>query len=208
MNPENYKHTMQTYSNDQLLEMFNSENLYQEEALLAAVWEAERRNLAFEHLSEMKQKYEGIYQHLIDKEREELSTTAGAVAGELPELFTPMSIFWLTILFNTLFGGLMLAYNMNKVNKPALSTVYLFTVLYTIGGVVLVYLIPANGLFPLLYNLVGALILREVLWKKFIPIQKKFKAKSSQIPFIIGLSYSLLLILLLYFFGAALFPAQ
>lgn len=199
---------MQTYSNDQLLEMFNSESLYQEEALLAAVWEAERRNLAFEHLSEMKQKYEGIYQNLIDKEREELSTSAGAVTGALPELFTPMSIFWLTVLFNTLFGGLMLAYNMNKVNKQALSTVYLFTVLYTIGGVVLVYLVPTGGLFPLLYNLTGALILREVLWKKFIPIQTKFKAKSPQTPFLIGLSYSLLLILLLYFFGGVLFPAQ
>ena len=199
---------MQTYSNDQLLEMFNSESLYQEDALLAAVWEAERRNLAFEHLSEMKQKYEGIYQNLIDKEREELSTSAGAVTGALPELFTPMSIFWLTVLFNTLFGGLMLAYNMNKVNKQALSTVYLFTVLYTIGGVVLVYLVPTGGLFPLLYNLTGALILREVLWKKFIPIQTKFKAKSPQTPFLIGLSYSLLLILLLYFFGGVLFPAQ
>lgn len=208
MNPENYKHTMLTYSNDQLLEMFNSESLYQEEALLAAVWEAERRKLTFERLPEIKQKYEGLYQHLIDKERDELSSSAEAVTGALPELFTPLSIFWLTILFNTLFGGLMLAYNMNKVNKQALSTVYFFTVLYTIGGVVLVYLIPTNGIFPLLYNLTGALILREVLWKKFIPVQTKFKAKSAQTPFLIGLSYSLLLIVLLYFFGGMIFPAQ
>ena len=208
MNPENYKNTMLNYSNDQLLDMFSSESLYQEEALLAAVWEAERRKLTFERLSEMKQKYEGLYQQLIDKERDESSSSSETVAGTLPELFTPSSIFWLTVLFNTLFGGLMLAYNMNKVNKQALSTVYLFTVLYTIGGVVLVYLIPAGGLFPLLYNIMGALILREVLWKKFIPTQAKFKIKSPQIPFIIGLSYSLLIILLLYFFGGMIFPAQ
>ncbi|PLW96504.1 MAG: hypothetical protein C0593_11315 [Marinilabiliales bacterium] len=207
MQPEQYQHTIRNYSDDQLLEMLTSPALYHDDAMLAAVWEAEKRRFSFSGLKELKLKYEAIYSMVLKAAHEESKEKADSEVRTVPELFSPIAVFWFTLLFNTLFGGFMLAYNLNKVNKKAQMQVYVFTVLYTVGGMLAVSLIQLGALFPFVYNLAGAFILRDYFWKRLIPMSQKFRVKPAQVPFLIGIGYSVLLLVVLYFFGDAIFPA-
>lgn len=207
MHPEQYQQTIHTYSEDQLREMLLSPSLYHDDAMLAAVWEAEKRNLSFVNLESLKQKYESIYEMVIKVEHEKVKEDAEKESSlQLPELFSPIAVFWFTLLFNTLFGGFMLAYNLNKVNKKAQNQVYVFTILYTLVGMTAVSLVPVGAFFPFVYNLAGAFILRDYFWRRNIPFGLKFRVKSAQTPFLIGLGYSVLLLVGLYFFGGMLYP--
>lgn len=206
MHPEQYQQTIHTYSEDQLREMLLSPSLYHDDAMLAAVWEAEKRDLTFPNLESLKQKYEAIYEMVIKVEHEKVREEAEKEAVPMPELFSPIAVFWFTLLFNTLFGGFMLAYNLNKVNKKAQTQVYVFTVLYTLVGMVAVSIIPMGAFFPIVYNLTGAFILRDYFWRRSIPFGLKFRVKSAQTPFLIGLGYSVLLLVVLYFFGEMIYP--
>ncbi len=206
MRPENYQQNISIYSEEQLKEMLLSPSLYHDDAMLAAIWEAEKRNIYIPGLESLKAKYEALYEVVIKTDHEKAKAEALGDTEPLPELFSHISIFWFTLLFNTIFGGAMLAYNLNKINKKAQTQVYAFTALYTVLGMLAVSVIQLGALFPFIYNLVGALILRDYFWKRFVPFGMKFRVKSSQTPFLIGLGYSVLLLVALYFFGEMIYP--
>ncbi len=207
MQPEHYGPTMKTYADEKLIEMLKDPATYHDDAMLAAIWEADKRMLNYEGLPELKSKYEQIYSLVLQAERnreEEAQQKAREV--DEPELYTPGAIFWLTVLFNTLFGGFMMAYNLNKINKKAQTQVFVFTILYTVGGLFAVTLVPLGSIFPIVYNITGAFILRDYFWKRFMPLRQRFKVKSLQTPLLIGIGYSVVLIVVLYFFGNQLIP--
>ncbi|PID94189.1 MAG: hypothetical protein CSA95_03890 [Bacteroidetes bacterium] len=204
MDPEQYRLNMHTYSDDRLKEMLLAPSLYHDDAMLAAVWEAEKRGLLFRGLDKLKEKYEGLYEaamRLKSEEEEAEFMAAQARDAAMPELFSPMTIFWFSLFFNTLLGGFMLAYNLGKVNKKARLQVYAFSVFFALSSVLIVSLFQVGGMFPFLYNLAGAFALRDFFWRRSVPANFAFRVKSAKIPFLIGVGYTLLLFALLYFYG-------
>ncbi|MDD3962605.1 MAG: hypothetical protein EOL88_06070 [Bacteroidia bacterium] len=204
MNPEHYQKTVKRYSDEQLLDVVEHASLYHKDAILAALWEIEARGMKVEDIDSLKSSLESEFRMALEAEHLEEKENAIDPDTPFPELYSPVAIFWMTLLFNTLFGGLMLVYNTQKVNRQGRLPIILFTIFYTVAGLTLVSIIPIGMLFPVFYNLTGALVLREVMWKRHIPSDQKYRVKSTITPFLIGIVYSLLMLILMHYLGLSI----
>lgn len=107
-----------------------------------------------------------------------------------PQLYSRQVINIFSILFSVLFGGILLAINLKTVNhKKAIFPVLVFSVLYTGLVVFILNLIPGSPTtLTVVFNLLGAIVLYNFFWGKYIGKEFQYRTKPFWIPLVIGVA--------------------
>ena len=115
---------------------------------------------------------------------------------DLPELFSKTLILIFAILFSVLFAAVLLVINLRSLSK---KTQALWVLLFAFGYLVLTALIlQATGLDPswtFVANVIGAAILNEFFWNKFIGRDFEYRKRGWIKPILIAI-----LIAMIFFF--------
>jgi hypothetical protein len=110
-------------------------------------------------------------------------------SSEAPQLYSRQVINIFSILFSVLFGGILLAINLNTINKkkgifPVLAFSLAYTVLMAVG---LKLIGGRSSAFTIVLNILGATILYNTFWAKYIGKSTEYRTKPFWIPLIIGI---------------------
>ena len=118
----------------------------------------------------------------------------------LPELYSKRVITTFSVLFSTIFGAVILMSNLKrKGEKKGRIQVLVFSIIYSIGMIFTINSISTTQLtIPL--NFLGAIILNEYFWNRYLGKHIEFEKKSwvkpaiisvtVTIPFIVALIYA------------------
>lgn len=113
-----------------------------------------------------------------------------------PELHSKKVIMVFSGLFSTIFGAVLLMYNMKQTdNQTGRIQVLIFGILYTIITLVVVNLLKIGGNIALIFNIAGGGILTEYFWNKFIGKEFQHRKRSWIKPAIISVLITIPLIL-------------
>lgn len=114
----------------------------------------------------------------------------------LPELYSKTLILIFAILFSTIFAAALLIVNLRTLgkNKEA-GWVLLFAIFYLIGTGVVMQAFSLAPSMTIVANVIGAAILNEFFWNKFIGSDISYKKKSWIKPALIVVG-----IVMLFFF--------
>jgi len=193
-----FTEVMKTKSDSDLVEIVTKlRDDYQLDAIVAAETELKIRNISpdnIEHLkSEIEQKHNKKSQNEIDNDE------------GIQRIYSKRAIFVFSILFTTIFGGVLLMQNHKDTgNKKIANQVLTFSILYTIIAIIILYELNANKHLGMTYlvNAVGAIFLTELFYSKYFPIDKYFAYKKIwkpliisiiivTVPFLLGVLYSI-----------------
>lgn len=117
----------------------------------------------------------------------------------LPELYSKRVITAFCLIFSTLFGAIILMSNLKKRDEnKGWWQVLLFSILYTIGTIFTVYSTNSSN-FTIPLNILGALILNEYFWNRYLGKSIEFEKKSWAKPAIISVTATIPFILALMF---------
>jgi hypothetical protein len=106
-----------------------------------------------------------------------------------PILYSKKLIYTFSILFTVIFGGIMFAINLKAVNKKGgIYPVIIFSVLYSALSIYILGQINAGTPGTFILGAIGALILNNVFWNKYIGKETLYHKKSYKTPLIIALS--------------------
>jgi hypothetical protein len=106
-----------------------------------------------------------------------------------PQLYSRKIINIFSIAFSVLFGGILLAINLKNVNnKKAILPVLTYSIIYTGLMIYILGMIPGSTTpLTIAFNAIGATVLYNTLWKKYIGKDFQYRTKSYWIPLIIGI---------------------
>ncbi|WP_339609934.1 hypothetical protein [uncultured Roseivirga sp.] len=181
-----FSHKMAIKSTEELETILKNKSDYQEDAILAAIWELENRG------AETSQKIgKEIITQIAEKTEQKKKKSNYTSDPSAPKLYPWWSIGVISALFTPLIGGVMMAMNFKQTNnKKQIPIVLAFSVLFTVMVVFLVnYLrVKYDSTTNLTYilNLISAAILSEYFWKKGIGNDFVYRKRSPLIPFIIS----------------------
>lgn len=120
----------------------------------------------------------------------------------VPRLYSKNVIWAFSILFSTIFGTVILMSNLKAINeKRGRLQVLLFGVVFTLGTAISIGANPATTNYSLFLNIIGALILNEYFWNRYIGKEALFEKKKWHKPAIISLLISLPFILAVLYAG-------
>jgi hypothetical protein len=90
---------------------------------------------------------------------------------EQVEIYSKWPIRLFSLFFSPIFGGVLLIINLRKAGyKQAIASVLLFSIGYTfITAMLLSSLGITGGLIPIIFNLMGGMILSDYFYKKYFP---------------------------------------
>lgn len=166
-------------SNEEVLAIFEDENMYVDEARLAAYTTLKGRG--FEFSSSQSQEAEILQQQAREQQKETLAQKQKQ--NELDEVrplwYSPSAIIGFSVFFSVFFGAILLAmnfYQSQKKNKAFL--VVGVGVLFSIIAAVLTQFTQVNQWVLLIINVVGALVLLEFFWKKQLGLTTPYKRRS------------------------------
>lgn len=160
---------MSQKTDDELRRVIRDKHLFQEEAVFAAALELEKRGSFDENINSVKNT-------IIGKQKE--AVTNQVDKDEQPIFFFhKYIIFLVSFLISPIIGGILFIINLIKtplVKKGILATMA-FIILYSISAFILFMLTSRNVTALVLFNLLSAATLTELLWKKYLPQKKEEK---------------------------------
>ena len=169
----NWTEILEKNSDKELIKIIKERTTEPEEKVLAAFAELYKRGTDTTELSK----------------KQDLNPDESKEVEELPVLYSEKVIYTFSILFSVLFGGILFANNLKTVgNKKGALPVIIFSVLYTGLTIYLVNLINTNSSATLILNMIGALIINNLFWNKYIGKGKLYHKKSYKKPLIIALA--------------------
>ena len=114
----------------------------------------------------------------------------------LPVYYSERAIYVFSILFSTLFGAILMAINLkNSEKKKGTWQVVTFGLIYTIGiSWGLSYAPKSSTGLSIGLNAIGAYVLRQFFWIKYIGKDVNYTKRSVLIPAIVGIFIALLVI--------------
>ena len=117
---------------------------------------------------------------------------------KLPELYSKTLILMFAILFSTIFAAALLMVNLRSLgkNKPTLL-VGLFAFLFVIATAVAMQAFALSPSLTIVANVIGAAILNEFFWNKYIGSDFSFKKKSWVKPTLISIAIAMIFFLIL-----------
>ena len=115
-----------------------------------------------------------------------------------PELYSKRAVYVLTILFSTIAGTVLMMHNLKQVNeRKARIHVLVFGILYPLTIMFAFALLDIRSNLGMVFALLGAVILTEYFWNKFIGKEFLYRKKSSMKPFVVSLLIVIPLVILL-----------
>tara|TARA_B110001450_G_scaffold184757_1_gene172835 strand:- start:1238 stop:1849 length:612 start_codon:yes stop_codon:yes gene_type:complete len=193
MNTNSFTKNMRLKSNKELETILKKKNDYTQEAIQAVIWEMENRNLI--EKSEV---------HFEENTLKDLSVSKESISDNessyeklvLPVLYSKKAIQGFTIFFTTIFGAVLLMYNLKEMNKlKERNQVLIFGIVFTILSAILLNYLPKMIFTTLLFNLIGYAVLIEFFWKNNIEKELEYAKKEVWKP----LKISIIIVLLLLF---------
>jgi hypothetical protein len=105
-----------------------------------------------------------------------------------PTLYSKKVIYTFSCLFSVVFGGILFAINLKSVNnKKGIYPAIIFSVLYTALSIYILNLKDFGTAGGLILSAIGAVIINNLFWNKYIGKGTLFHKKSYKIPLIIAL---------------------
>jgi hypothetical protein len=115
-----------------------------------------------------------------------------------PELYSKSLILIFAILFSTIFAAALLIVNLRTLGKiKEAGWVLLFAIGYIIATALVMQAFSLSPSMTIIANVLGAAILNEFFWNKFIGADFPYKKKSWIKPALISIGIALLFFLLL-----------
>lgn len=107
---------------------------------------------------------------------------------EASALYSRKAIFFFTLFFSVLFGGVLQFLNMVKLrNKQGQLVVAVYTVLYGIISTMVLLHLKRSTSLTLFINLLGSYPLYIYIWRKYIGDYTEYRPRNIWIPLVIGL---------------------
>jgi len=186
---------MRLKSNKELKTILKKNNDYTQEAIQAVIWEMENRNLIDK--SDVLYKNTFKENNQIDTDEKNLDNNENPSKELiLPVLYSKRAIQGFTIFFTTIFGAVLLMYNLKEMNKlKERNQVLIFGIVFTIISAILLNYLPKMIFTTLLFNLIGYAVLIEFFWKNNIEKELEYAKKEVWKP----LTISIIILLLLLF---------
>lgn len=186
---------MRLKSNKELKTILKKKNDYTQEAIQAVIWEMENRNLIDK--SDVLYKNTFKENNQIDTDEKNLDNNENPSKELiLPVLYSKRAIQGFTIFFTTIFGAVLLMYNLKEMNKlKERNQVLIFGIVFTIISAILLNYLPKMIFTTLLFNLIGYAVLIEFFWKNNIEKELEYAKKEVWKP----LTISIIILLLLLF---------
>jgi len=183
-----YAEKMLSKSDDELQNYIENQDHFQEDAVLAAILELEKRGRKIEGSEKIKQELTEL------KSKEEITRNNEPNfqpnnSNEIPEFYGKRFIFIFGVLFSVFGAGVLMALNFLTLNnKKAARLTILSSITYTISLIFLMGAIEVtNPIISITINILGVYLLYEYIWKKENPETIKHVEKSVFKPLIIGL---------------------
>jgi magnesium-transporting ATPase (P-type) len=195
MNTNSFTKNMRLKSNKELKTILKKKNDYTQEAIQAVIWEMENRNLIDK--SDVLYKNTFKENNQIDTDEKNLDNNENPSKELiLPVLYSKRAIQGFTIFFTTIFGAVLLMYNLKEMNKlKERNQVLIFGIVFTILSAILLNYLPKMIFTTLLFNLIGYAVLIEFFWKNNIEKELEYTKKEVWKP----LTISIIIVLLLLF---------
>ncbi|SFU72428.1 hypothetical protein SAMN05216480_11659 [Pustulibacterium marinum] len=174
-------------THEELIQIIEDNETYTEEARYTAIIMLENRGGDISKWDPFKQNYENTQAK--EKRFNELLKKQQSQQEEKEEfvLYSKNLILIFCILFSTLFGAALLAYNMKIAGKKqGVTQVLLFALFYVLGGV-LISLVFQTDMSALFLNVISGFILTEYYWNKHLGATVKYVKKSWVKPTLISL---------------------
>ena len=185
---------MRRLSDEELNGYVERPDEYEEDAVIAAVWELQKRKKANERalawLALIEEK------RIKTNEQQLTSIPDRTEEHKIPVLYSKRAIRFFSIFFSTIFGGILLSVNLYRLRKHReILYVISFSLSYTFGILVLAALFPEYASFIALFMyLLGMIILEEMFWKRMIGDDLKYRKQPVWLALGIGLAIAALLL--------------
>ena len=184
----------------ELQSIVSDKQTYVEEARQAAIWELENREIKSDAIENASKEIEDskIKREEQKNEKIEFIKKDPNIVDDpnQPELHSKRVILMFSIIFSTIFGAVLLMYNMKETkNSKGRIQVLIFGVLYTAISIAIITRLNIILNLALIFNFVGAGVLTGYFWNKFIGKEFKFRKRSWIKPAIISVVIASLLVL-------------
>ena len=191
MNENRYIEKFQTKTNSELEYILENKEKYNEKAVSASIQILTERNGKTPEIETVENEMLVVEEKKINQQKKIIEKTKKksflTEDTNAPELHSKRVIMLFSAIFSTIFGSVLLMYNMKQTcNSRGRTQVLIFGILYTIATIVLINLLNIKTNLALLFNFAGAGILTEYFWNKFIGQEFKYRKRSWIKPAIIS----------------------
>ncbi|QOR75352.1 MAG: hypothetical protein IMW88_08280 [Thermoflavifilum sp.] len=211
-----YVSVMAFLSDEELERYLQHPEKYVPEAIEAAVAELKKRGRQFSAEEEARvrqiiQQRKEALKHYLMQEPAPVAKPDFPVSrssGEMPALYPESALYIISLLFNPFFASILLALNCQRTGKREGVLVALsFGFVYMILTLLIISLLKLNIYITLIFNVVGALLLHQWLWKKYLGQYEAYQPKPIWGPLLIFLLISVPLLLIAYLHGGWKMPS-
>ena len=169
---------------------------YTSEAITAAYNILKERNFSVEEFSFIEQE---IQQSPLEEETTKTENVTTNTTSDIA-LFSKKTILGFSIFFSTIFGVVLLMINMQQVkSEKGKNQVLFFGIAYLLCTIIIVQIFKTSSMLGLLFNLLGATILNEYYWNKFIGKEVEYQKRNWLKPALISLSIVLIFFVIAFY---------
>jgi len=194
MNENKYIEKFQKKTDTELEFIIENKEKYNEEAVFASIEILGDRNGKKSELESVGDEIESApkrknitQKKLIEEDKETITDNPNA-----PELYSKRVIIVFSGLFSTIFGAVLLMYNMKQTNNPrGRIQVLVFGILYTAATILALNLLNIKGNIAIIFNIAGGGILTEYFWNQYIGKEFQHRKRSWIKPAIISILISI-----------------
>ncbi len=117
---------------------------------------------------------------------------------ERPQLYSKTIILGFSIMFSTIFAAVLLMANLRTLGmNSARIKVLIFGILYVVGTGIAIQVFELAPMLTVIANVIGAAILNEFFWNKYIGSDVEYDKRSWLKPLLISMGIVLLVFFLL-----------
>jgi hypothetical protein len=172
---------------------------YTSEAIIASYKILKERNLVLEEFAAIENDIKKLESVKENQKEAQAKNPETAKTKDL-ELYSKKTILGFSIFFSTIFGVVLLVFNMQQVNsQKGKNQVIFFGIAYFIFTIIIVQLFKTSPMLGLLFNLLGATILNEYFWNKFIGKDIAFQKRNWLKPALIFLTITATIFLFAFY---------
>jgi hypothetical protein len=186
-----YEKLMANKSEQGLMTYLDRTDLYTEKAVVAAIRELQKRGRQFseQELESVKSKIEEKKKAKTTEHKEPKANpwTKNVVTDEsAPAYYSHRAIWAFSTIFTVIFGAVLLSSNL-KDKGDARWTVLGFGILYTGLAIFLLSFIPTITALTIGVNGIGAWIMTQFFWNKYIGAETKYRTQPIWKPLVISI---------------------